>query len=78
MVDDEGFYWTSGGHQLEAHNLDELHELNGKLAFTEAGQRHVFYQQQLDAEREALAQAEVVLKQMEEKSGLIQIGRAHV
>jgi uncharacterized protein involved in exopolysaccharide biosynthesis len=52
--------------------VDELHELNGKLAFTEAGQRHVFYQQQLDAEREALAQAEVVLKQMEEKSGLIQ------
>ena len=52
--------------------VDELHELNGKLAFTEAGQRHVFYQQQLDAEREALAQAEVVLKQMEEKSGLMQ------
>jgi len=52
--------------------VDELHELNGKLAITEAGQRHVFYQQQLDAEREALAQAEVVLKQMEEKSGLIQ------
>jgi uncharacterized protein involved in exopolysaccharide biosynthesis len=52
--------------------VDELHELNGKLAVTEAGQRHVFYQQQLDAEREALAQAEVVLKQMEEKSGLMQ------
>ena len=52
--------------------VDELHVLNGNLAITEAGQRRVFYQQQLAAEREALAQAEVGLKQMEEKSGLIQ------
>ena len=29
-----------------------LHELNGNLAITEAGQRRVFYQQQLDGERE--------------------------
>jgi uncharacterized protein involved in exopolysaccharide biosynthesis len=52
--------------------VDLLHELNGNLAITEAGQRRVFYQQQLDTEREALAQAEVALKQVEEKSGLIQ------
>jgi tyrosine-protein kinase Etk/Wzc len=52
--------------------VDELHELNGKLAITEAGQRRVFYQQQLDAEREALSQAEVALRQVQEKSGLIQ------
>jgi tyrosine-protein kinase Etk/Wzc len=52
--------------------VDELHGLNGNLAITEAGQRRVFYQQQLDAEREPLAQAEVALKQAEEKSGLVQ------
>jgi uncharacterized protein involved in exopolysaccharide biosynthesis len=52
--------------------VDELHELNGNLAMTEAGQRRVFYQQQLDAEREALTQAEVALKQVQEKSGLVQ------
>jgi uncharacterized protein involved in exopolysaccharide biosynthesis len=52
--------------------VDLLHELNGNLAITEAGQRRVFYQQQLDAEREALTQAEVALKQVQEKSGLIQ------
>ena len=52
--------------------VDELHELNGKLAITEAGQRRVFYQQQLDGEQEVLTQVEVALKQMEEKSGLMQ------
>lgn len=52
--------------------VDLLHELNGNLAITEAGQRRVFYQQQLDTEREALTQAEVALKQVEENSGLIQ------
>src|SRR5664280_3378935 len=46
--------------------VDELHELNGKLAITEAGQRRVFYQQQLDAEGEALTQAEVAMKQVQE------------
>jgi uncharacterized protein involved in exopolysaccharide biosynthesis len=52
--------------------VDELHELNGNLAITEAAQRRLFYQQQLDAEREPLTQAEVALKQAEEKSGLMQ------
>src|ERR1019366_9502606 len=52
--------------------VDDLHELNGKLAITEAGQRRVFYQQQLDGEQEVLTQVEVALKQMEEKSGLMQ------
>ena len=52
--------------------VDLLHELNDNLAITEAGQRRVFYQQQLDTERDALAQSEVALKQVEEKSGLIQ------
>ncbi len=52
--------------------VEELHDLNGNLAITEAAQRRLFYQQQLDSEREALTQAEVALKQAEEKTGLIQ------
>lgn len=52
--------------------VDELRQLNGNLAITEASQRRVFYQQQLDGERQALAQAEGGLKQVEEKSGLMQ------
>ena len=52
--------------------VDELRQLNGNLAITEAGQRRAFYQQQLYGERDALTQAEVALKQMEEKTGLIQ------
>src|SRR5208283_5113431 len=34
--------------------VDELHQLSGNLAITEAGQRRVFYQQRLDGEREPL------------------------
>lgn len=52
--------------------VEELRRLNGNLAVTEAGQRRVFYQQQLDGEREALNQAEAALKQVEENSGLVQ------
>ena len=52
--------------------VEELRRLNGNLAVTEAGQRRAFYQQQLDGEREALNQAEAALKQVEEKSGLVQ------
>lgn len=52
--------------------VDELHELNSNLAITEAGQRRVFFQQKLDAEREDLARAELALKQAQQKSGLIQ------
>ncbi len=39
---------------------------------TEAAQRRLFYQQKLDAEREDLSRAELALKQVQEKSGLVQ------
>ncbi len=52
--------------------VDELHSLNSNLAVSEASQRRLFYQQKMDAEREDLAQAELALKQAQEKSGLIQ------
>jgi tyrosine-protein kinase Etk/Wzc len=52
--------------------VDELHTLNQNLAITEAGQRRLFYDQQLKAERDELSVAELALKQVEEKSGLLQ------
>lgn len=52
--------------------VEELHAMNSNLAFSEASQRRLFYQQKLDAERDGLAQAELALKQVQEKSGLFQ------
>ena len=52
--------------------VDELHSLNVNLAISEAAQRRLFYEQKLEAERQELAQAELALKQAEEKSGLVQ------
>lgn len=52
--------------------VDQLHSLNQSLAVSEAAQRRLFYQQKLDAEREALSQAELALKQAQEKTGLVQ------
>jgi uncharacterized protein involved in exopolysaccharide biosynthesis len=51
--------------------VDELHSLNDRLAISEASQRRLFYQQKLDAEREALSQAELALQQVQQKSGLV-------
>jgi len=52
--------------------VEQLRSLNRSLAVSEAGQRRLFYQQKLDAEREDLSVAELALKQAQEKSGLIQ------
>ena len=51
--------------------LDALRETNGRLALEESSQRRLFYSEQLAREKDALASAEVDLKQTEEKSGLI-------
>jgi tyrosine-protein kinase Etk/Wzc len=51
--------------------LDVLHEQNGRLALTEASQRRLFFEQQLEREKNALADAEVDLKKTQEKTGLI-------
>ena len=53
--------------------VSALMNLNQNLAISEAGQRRLFFQQQLEAEKNTLSDAEVALKQSEEKSGLIQL-----
>jgi uncharacterized protein involved in exopolysaccharide biosynthesis len=52
--------------------VTELHTLNSQLAIGEAGQRRLFYEEKLNAERDALSESEVALKQAEEKTGLLQ------
>jgi uncharacterized protein involved in exopolysaccharide biosynthesis len=52
--------------------VDELRSLNQSLALTEAAQRRVFFEQKLAMERDALSKAELALKQIEQKTGLIQ------
>ena len=52
--------------------VDRLRALNQNLAVSEAAQRRLFYEQKLGEEREDLAQAELAMKQAQDKSGLIQ------
>lgn len=50
-----------------------FHDLSDHLAITEAAQRRLFYQQQMDAAKKKLTDAEVALEDTEEKSGMINI-----
>jgi uncharacterized protein involved in exopolysaccharide biosynthesis len=54
--------------------LDALYEQNGRLALTEAAQRRLFFEEQLQREKNALADAEVQLKTTQEQTGLISPG----
>ncbi|OJV44245.1 MAG: hypothetical protein BGO25_12240 [Acidobacteriales bacterium 59-55] len=51
--------------------LDQLREQNGRLALTEAAQRRLFFGQQLEREKNALADAEVELRRTQEQTGMI-------
>src|SRR5437763_10281885 len=52
--------------------LAALHKLNDRTAFTEAGPQRLFFQRQLEKEKDQLADAEVELARTQEQSGLIQ------
>jgi tyrosine-protein kinase Etk/Wzc len=58
-------------HDLANAYLDALKEKNGELALTESSQRRLFFGQQLAKEKDNLEDAEVALKETEEKTGLI-------
>ncbi|MGE5112791.1 MAG: GumC family protein [Acidobacteriaceae bacterium] len=51
----------------------ELYRLAQSLAITEASQRRLFFQRQLDIAKNDLAEAEGALRQTQEKTGLIQL-----
>lgn len=53
--------------------IDGLHHMNSTLALTEAGQRRLFFSQQVDAEKAELAKAEDALAATQRKTGIIQL-----
>lgn len=53
--------------------VDELYRQNSRLALTEASSRRLFFEKQLEGEREALTQAESSLRQTQERTGVVQI-----
>jgi uncharacterized protein involved in exopolysaccharide biosynthesis len=53
--------------------VDELYSMNSKLAITEASQRRLFFDRQLEEEKGALATAEDDLRKTQEKTGLITV-----
>lgn len=53
--------------------VEQYKKLSANLAITEAGQRRLFFQQQLDDTKTKLENAEDALKSYEDKNGVIQI-----
>ncbi|HTF70823.1 MAG TPA: hypothetical protein VK638_49945 [Edaphobacter sp.] len=53
--------------------VSELYSMNSNLAITEAAQRRVFFDQQLEGEKKALGLAEEDLRETQQKTGLIQL-----
>ena len=53
--------------------LEELARQNGRLALTESAQRRFFFERQLEAQKRALADAEVALKATQERTGVLQV-----
>lgn len=51
--------------------VDELTKLTQSIALTEASQRRVFFEKQLQMARDQLADAEITLRSTQEKTGLI-------
>lgn len=52
--------------------IAQLHDLMSHLAVTDAAQRRLFFQQQVDLEKNELAKAELALENTEQKTGIIQ------
>lgn len=53
--------------------VDQLQEQTGRLAVTEASQRRLFFERQLDEEKKALAEAEAAFRKMQEQKGIFQV-----
>lgn len=53
--------------------VSEFRKLSEHLAITEAGQRRLFFQEQMERAKDDLANAEIALARTEQKTGLIQL-----
>jgi tyrosine-protein kinase Etk/Wzc len=68
--------WDSNARraaELANGYVDQFRELSENLAITEAGQRRLFFQQQMEHAKNDLANAETALTVTEQKTGLIQL-----
>jgi tyrosine-protein kinase Etk/Wzc len=59
--------------QIANAYVEQLRKLTQDLAVTEAGQRRLFFERQLELAKNNLADAEQALKETEQKTGLIQL-----
>jgi tyrosine-protein kinase Etk/Wzc len=59
--------------QIANGYVDELRQLTQEMAITEAGQRRLFFEGQLETAKNRLADAEQALKETEQKTGVIQL-----
>jgi tyrosine-protein kinase Etk/Wzc len=59
--------------QIANAYIDQLRLLTQDLAMTEAGQRRLFFERQLELAKNNLADAEQALKETEQKTGMIQL-----
>ncbi|WP_206951092.1 GumC family protein [Trinickia acidisoli] len=59
--------------QLANAYVDELRMMLDRLAVTEAQQRRLFFQQQVDKTKEKLSQAEIALKDAQRSSGVVSL-----
>ena len=59
--------------QLANNYVDQLRQLTQVLAVTEAGQRRLFFERQLQEAKNNLADAEQALKETEQTTGMIQL-----
>jgi len=51
--------------------VDELYKQNSRLAITDASHRRLFFEQELNREKEALSAAEIALKNTEQTTGML-------
>lgn len=57
--------------QLANAYIEELAEQNSRVALTEASARRLFYEKQLVTEKDALADAEIAMKNTQQSTGLV-------
>jgi tyrosine-protein kinase Etk/Wzc len=69
-VDDED---PRASAELANGYVAELHDQNSRLALDESTDRRAFFDQQLQAERTALAQAETELRNTQQQTGIVQV-----
>ena len=69
-VDDES---PQASAELANAYVSELHAQNSRLALSESADRQAFFDAQLQAERNALAQAETNFERLSKRTGMVQV-----